>query len=59
VAVKIPLGNILFIRQVPDKQGGNHKDRFVVLVRDYNDGDADIAGVAITGSFKLPLPTPR
>src|SRR5262249_41948512 len=56
VAVKIPLGNIVLIRQVPDKQGGNHKDRFIVLVRDYNDGDPDILGVAITGSFNLPLP---
>ena len=37
------------------EQGGNHKDRFVVLVRDYNDGDTDIAGVAIAGSFNLPL----
>jgi hypothetical protein len=55
VAVKIPLGNIVLIRQVPDKQGGNHKDRFVVLVRDYNDGDAEISGVAITGSFNFPL----
>src|SRR5258708_29672495 len=57
MAVKVPLGNIVLIRQVPDKQGGNHKDRFVVLIRDYNDGDADIAGVAITGSFNLPLPS--
>jgi hypothetical protein len=56
VAVNIPLGNIVLVRQVPDKQGGNHKDRFVVLVRDYNDGDIHIAGVAITGSFNLPLP---
>jgi hypothetical protein len=30
VAVKIPLGNIVLVRQVPDKQGGNHKDRFIV-----------------------------
>src|SRR5438876_66939 len=57
VAVKISLGNIVLVRQVPDKQGGNHKDRFVVLVRDYNDGDAEILGVAIIGSFNLPLPT--
>lgn len=57
MAVKIPLGNIVLVRQVPDKQGSNHKDRFVVLVRDYNDGDADILGVAITGSFNLPLPS--
>jgi hypothetical protein len=57
VAVKIPLGNIVLVRQVPDKQGGNPKDRFVVLVRDYNDGDAEILGVAITGSFNLPLPS--
>jgi hypothetical protein len=57
VAVKIPLGNIVLVRQVPDKQGGNPKDRFVVLVRDYNDGDAQILGVAITGSFSLPLPS--
>ncbi len=56
MAVKIPLGNILLVQQVPDKQGGNHKDRFVVLIRDYNDGDTYIAGVAITGSFYLPLP---
>ena len=57
MAVKIPLGNIVLVRQVPDKLGGNHKDRFVVLVRDYNDGDAEILGVAITGSFNLPLPS--
>jgi hypothetical protein len=57
VAVKIPLGNIVLVRQVPDKQGGNHKDRFVVLVNDYKDGDAEIFGVAITGSFNLPLPS--
>jgi len=56
VAVKLPLWNIVLIRQVPDKQGGNHKDRFVVLVRDYNDGESEIVGVAITGSFNLPLP---
>ena len=56
MAVKMPLGNIVLVRQVPDKQGGNHKDRFVVLVRDYNEGDTHIAGVAITGSFNLPLP---
>ncbi len=35
MAVKIPLGNIVLVQQVPDKQGGNHKDRFVVLIRDY------------------------
>jgi len=57
VAVKIPLGNIVLVRQVPDKQGGNLKDRFVVLVKDYKDGDAEILGVAITGSFNLPLPS--
>jgi hypothetical protein len=42
VAIRIPLGNIVLVRQVPDKQGGNHKDRFVVLVRDYNDTDTQI-----------------
>jgi hypothetical protein len=57
VAVKIPLGNIVLVRKVPDKQGGNHKDRFVVLVKDYDDADTDILGVAITGTFSLPLPS--
>ena len=42
MAVKIPLGNIVLVRQVPDKQGGNHKDWFVVLVKDYDDADTDI-----------------
>jgi len=57
VGVTIPLGNIVLVRKVPDKQGGNNKDRFVVLVRDYNDGDAEIYGVAITSSFRFPLPS--
>ena len=57
MAIKITLGNIVLIRKVPDKQGRNPKDRFVVLVRDYNDGDADLLGVAVTGTFDLPLPS--
>ena len=48
MTVKIPLGNIVLVRQVPDKQGGNHKDRFVVLIRDYNDGDTHIVAVTVS-----------
>ena len=56
VALKYPRGTILLISQVPDKNGVNPKDRFVVLVRDFDDADALAYGVAVTGTFNYPLP---
>ncbi len=56
MALKYPRGTILQVSQVPDKNGVNPKDRFVVLVRDFDDTDALAYGVAVTGTFTLPLP---
>ena len=41
-------GTILLVSQVPDKNNVNHKDRFVVLVRDLDSADAVLYGVAVT-----------
>jgi len=56
VALKYAQGTILLVSQVPDKNGVNHKDRFMVLVRDFEDTDAIAYGVAVTGTFNHPLP---
>jgi hypothetical protein len=57
VALKYPRGTVIVVSQVPDKNGVNPKDRFVVLVEDFDDTDQFAYGVAVTGTFKLPLPT--
>ena len=49
-------GTILFIAQVLDKQGGNPKDRYVVLLQDLDSADTLLFGAAITGTFTKPLP---
>ena len=56
MALKYPRGTILLVSQVPDKNGVNPKDRFVVLIRDFDDADTLAYGVAVTGTFNLPLP---
>lgn len=56
MALMYPRGTVLLVAQVPDKNGVNPKDRFVVLVRDFDDTDALAYGVAVTGTFNLPLP---
>jgi hypothetical protein len=56
VALKYQRGTILLVAQVPDKNGVNPKDRPVVLVRDFDDTDALVYGVAVTSTFTLPLP---
>ena len=56
MALKYPHGTILLISQVPDKTGVNPKDRSIVLVRDFDDTDVHAIGVAVTGTFNLPLP---
>lgn len=56
VALKYQAGTVILVSQVPDKNGVNHKDRFMVLVRDFNDTDLLAYGVAVTGTFALPLP---
>jgi len=56
VAVKYARGTILLVSQVPDQNGVNPKDRFVVLVRDFDDGDVNLYGVAVTGTFTRPPP---
>jgi hypothetical protein len=55
VALKYQRGTILLVSQVPDKNGVNPKDRFVGLVRDFDDTDTLAYGVAVTGTFTLPL----
>jgi len=42
VAVKYARGTILLVSQVPDQNGVNPKDRFVFLVRDFDDGDVNL-----------------
>ena len=32
-------GSVLFCREIPDEQGRNHKDRFVLVVEDCPIGD--------------------
>jgi hypothetical protein len=56
VAKKYPRGTIVLVSQVPDQNNVNPKDRFVVLVRDLDDTDSHVYGVAVTGTFTLPLP---
>jgi hypothetical protein len=56
VALKYPRGTILLVSQVPDPNGVNPKDRFIVLVRDFDDADLLGYGVAVTGKFNHPLP---
>ncbi len=56
MALKYPRGTVLLASQVPDQNGVNPKNRFVVLVRDFDDTDALAYGVAVTGTFTLPLP---
>ena len=56
MALKYPRETILLISQIPDKNGVNPKDRFVVLVRDFHDADVLAYGVAVTGTFHYPLP---
>jgi hypothetical protein len=56
VALLYPRGTILPIAQVPDRNNVNPKDRFVVLVRDLDDADPFLIGVAVTGTFTFPLP---
>lgn len=55
MALKYPRGTVLLASQVPDQNGVNPKDCFVVLVRDFDDTDALAYGVAVTGTFTLPL----
>ncbi len=56
VAIKHLRGTVILVVQVPDKNGVNPKDRFVVLVRDFDDADPLVYGVAVTGTFAFPLP---
>lgn len=55
--LKYQRGTVLLVSQVPDKNGVNPKDRFVVLVRDFDDTDTNAYGVAVTGTFTRPVPT--
>jgi mRNA-degrading endonuclease toxin of MazEF toxin-antitoxin module len=50
-----PVGTILFVVNVLDPNGVNPKNRRVVLIRNYCDGDEFAYGVAITGEFDYPL----
>jgi hypothetical protein len=56
VALKYQRGTIVLVSQVPDKNNTNHKNRFVVLIQDFDDTDTFIYGVAVTGTFSFPLP---
>jgi hypothetical protein len=56
VAIVYRRGTILFVSQVPDQNGVNHKDRHVVLLNDLDSADTVFDGVAITGTFTHPLP---
>ena len=56
MALKYPRGTVVLVALVPDKNGGNHKDRPVVLVRDVEDTDALFCNVAVTSSFSYPVP---
>ena len=49
-------GTILLVSQVPDQNGGNHKDRHVVLLNDLDSSHTIFHGVAVTGTFTYPLP---
>ena len=55
MAVVYLKGTILWISQVPDKQGANPKDRNIVLIQDFNDTDTLLYGAAVTSKFSFPL----
>jgi hypothetical protein len=57
VAIVYQRGVILEVRQVPDQNGTNPKDRPVLLLIDFTDTDADAYGVAITSTFPHPPPS--
>lgn len=56
MAVVYRRGAVLFVAQVPDTNGVNHKDRHVVLLNDLDSADAVFFGVAVTGTIPNPLP---
>jgi mRNA-degrading endonuclease toxin of MazEF toxin-antitoxin module len=56
VALLFQRGTIVLVEQVPDPNGGNHKDRPVILINDLDTADTVFHGVGVTGTFKLPLP---
>jgi hypothetical protein len=56
VAIKYARGTIIFVAQVPDPNNANPKDRRVILIRDFDESDPHIYGVAVTGTFTFPLP---
>lgn len=56
MAIKYSRGRVLLVSQVSDKNGVNPKDRFIVLIRDYDEADPLVYGVAVTGTFDFPLP---
>ena len=49
-------GAILWVSQVPDRNGTNPKDRPVLLLIDFEDTDSDAFGVAISSTFPHPPP---
>lgn len=55
MALKFQRGAVVYVRQVSDERGGNHKDRRVVLVADFDDADPTAFAVAITSQFGQPL----
>ena len=48
MALQYPRGTIVVVADVPDNNNQNHKARPVVLIRDVDDSDSHIFGVAVT-----------
>jgi hypothetical protein len=60
--LRYPAGTILLVRRVTDLQGGNPKDRNVVLVEamdaDTDDEETQLLGLGITSKFDDPISPP-
>src|SRR5947209_10996395 len=56
MAIVYPRGTILLVRQVPDQNGTNPKDRPVLLLVEFADTDTDAYGIAISSTFPSPPP---
>ncbi len=55
MAIRFYKGTVLWVSNVPDENGVNHKDRPVLLVADCSESDLLIDGIAVTSSYTEPL----